>query len=127
MNNLEISGIVHSHPHYAELSEGRVLRFTLKHIPKREETLYDRPFTLLNIEYKDPPDKWWHNPTLHIGAQVEVQGEVSLLNFVNKKKGVEDKTIKCTITELVLVRDKRAPPSDFPPNRPSSANHKRTL
>lgn len=106
MNNLEISGFVYSRPHYANLTEGRVLRFTLKHMTEDHQTQHDRPFTLLNCEYKHPPPEWWHNPHLHQGAHITVQGPVSMLNFFNKRLGEEDKTIKVEITSLVLHRNK---------------------
>lgn len=111
-NHLKIAGRIHSRPFYAVLSEGRVMRFTLKHQEHPDGTKNAPPFTLVNCEYWNPPADWWDRRRLTQGSLVCVEGPVSLLNFP-RKDGTMDKTIKCTVEKLSLL----LPANRDPPRR----------
>lgn len=95
MNKLEITGVIHHHPHYVILDKERIIRFTIKHNHSKE--LWS-DFTYFACVWKNPPVEFWHHQQLIKGQLVFVEGEVSQQRF--EREGSLGHAIKIKIKDL---------------------------
>lgn len=71
MNLLLITGIIHFKPVYDHFKGKRVVRLTIKTIDKRFEP---QMATIINCQWKDPPDSYWQSERMAIGTMIYAEG-----------------------------------------------------